>query len=253
MLFFVGLGLANIKDISIKGLELIKKSDIVFLESYTNIFESSIEEIENFIGKKVIVIKRKDLEENYEKILEEAKNKNVCILTFGEPFFATTHIFLKNEAIKRNIKVEIAHSSSLISAIFSIGISSYKVGKIVTIPLKSKFTEIPKSIYDAIKFNKEKNLHTICLLDIDVENNEFLTSKDAIQFLLEMEKTFKENVINEDDLIAIVSRLGFKDEKVFFGKIRDLKNLDAKIPCSIVILSKLSSIEEESLKLLSSL
>ncbi|MEM5828344.1 MAG: diphthine synthase [Candidatus Aenigmatarchaeota archaeon] len=253
MLFFVGLGLANIKDISIKGLELIKKSDIILLESYTNIFENSIEEIENFIGKKVEIVKRKDIEENYEKILEEAKNKNVCILTFGEPFFATTHIFLKNEALKRNIKVEIAHSSSLISSIFSIGISSYKIGKIITIPLRSKITKLPKSIYDAIKFNKEQNLHTICLLDIDIENNESLTPKDAIELLLEMENEFKENVISENDLIAIVSRLGFKDEKIFFGKIRELKNIDAKIPCTLIILSKLSSIEEESLRLLNSL
>ncbi|MEM5834040.1 MAG: SAM-dependent methyltransferase, partial [Candidatus Aenigmatarchaeota archaeon] len=84
-LYFVGLGIANIKDISIRGLEVIKNSDIIFLENYTNLFESSIEEIEKFIEKKIFVLNRYDLEENYKRILEIAKEKNVCILTFGEP------------------------------------------------------------------------------------------------------------------------------------------------------------------------
>ena len=250
MLYFVGLGLANIKDISIRGLEYIKNSEIVFLESYTNLFESSIEEIKNFIQKDLIVLKRKDIEENYEKILELAKEKNVCILTYGEPFFATTHIFLKNEALKRGIKVKVAHSSSVFSSIFSIGISSYKVGKIITIPLKSKITEMPKSLYDAIKFNKQNNLHTICLLDIDLENNEFLEVSDALKFLLELENNFKENVLSENDLIAIVSRLGYEDEKVYFDSIKNLMYKKISLPAVIILLAKLSTIEKESLELI---
>ncbi|MEM5824691.1 MAG: diphthine synthase [Candidatus Aenigmatarchaeota archaeon] len=250
-LYFVGLGIANIKDISIRGLEVIKNSDIIFLENYTNLFESSIEEIEKFIEKKIFVLNRYDLEENYKRILEIAKEKNVCILTFGEPFFATTHIFLKNEAIKNNIKVEIIHSSCSFCSIFSFGISCYKIGKIITIPLKSKISELPKSIYNYIKINKENKLHTICLLDIDVERNEFLKPKDALNFLIELEHEFKENVINEDDLVLIASKVGFKDEKVYFGKIKRLKELEIEIPSIIVLLSQLSSIEKESLELIS--
>lgn len=251
MLYFVGLGLANVKDISVRGLEYIRNSEIIFLESYTNLFESSVEEIKNFIQKDLIVLKRKDIEENFEKILELAKEKNVSILTYGEPFFATTHIFLRNEALKRGIRVKIAHSSSIFSSIFSIGISSYKVGKVITIPLKSKISGLPKSLYDAIKINKENNLHTICLLDIDVENNEFLEVSDALKFLLELENNFKENVISEQDLVAIISRLGYEDEKIYFGSIKNLVDKKIYLPAVIIILSKLSSIEEESLKTLS--
>jgi len=251
MLYFVGLGLANVKDISVRGLEYIRNSEIIFLESYTNLFESSVEEIKNFIQKDLIVLKRRDIEENFEKILELAKEKNVCILTYGEPFFATTHIFLRNEALKRGIRVKIAHSSSIFSSIFSIGISSYKVGKIITIPLKSKIAGLPKSLYDAIKINKENNLHTICLLDIDVENNEFLEVSDALNFLLELENNFKENVISEQDLVAIISRLGYEDEKIYFGSIKNLIDKKISLPAVIIILSKLSSIEKESLEVIS--
>jgi diphthine methyl ester synthase len=36
-LFIIGLGLGNEKDITIRGLEIIKKCAIVFLEYYTSV------------------------------------------------------------------------------------------------------------------------------------------------------------------------------------------------------------------------
>lgn len=249
-LYFVGLGIANIKNLSLKGLEILKKSDIIFLENYTNLFENSKEEIENFIGKKVEILKRKDIEEDYKKILKLAKTKEVSILIFGDPFFATTHIFLKNEAIKNNINVEVIHSSSSLCSIFAYGISSYKIGKIVTIPLKSKIFDFPRSIYETIKLNKDRNLHTICLLDIDIENNEFLKPKEALKFLLDMENHFKENVISKEDVVLVLSRIGYKDENIYFGRIEKIRDLEIEIPAIIVLLSELSVIEKESLNLI---
>ena len=35
MLYFIGLGLASEKDISVGGLEVVKKAERVYLESYT--------------------------------------------------------------------------------------------------------------------------------------------------------------------------------------------------------------------------
>ena len=37
MLYIVGLGLADEKDISVKGLEVVRKADRVYLEAYTAI------------------------------------------------------------------------------------------------------------------------------------------------------------------------------------------------------------------------
>jgi diphthamide biosynthesis methyltransferase len=37
MLFIVGLGLADEKDVSVKGLEIIKRAERVYLEAYTAI------------------------------------------------------------------------------------------------------------------------------------------------------------------------------------------------------------------------
>jgi diphthine methyl ester synthase len=35
MLYFVGLGLADEKDITVKGLEIVKRAERVYLEAYT--------------------------------------------------------------------------------------------------------------------------------------------------------------------------------------------------------------------------
>lgn len=37
MLYIVGLGLADEKDISVKGLEIVRKAERVYLEAYTAI------------------------------------------------------------------------------------------------------------------------------------------------------------------------------------------------------------------------
>ena len=37
MLYIIGLGLANEKDISVNGLEIVRKADRVYLEAYTAI------------------------------------------------------------------------------------------------------------------------------------------------------------------------------------------------------------------------
>ena len=37
MLYLIGLGLAGEKDISVKGLEIIRQADRVYLEAYTSI------------------------------------------------------------------------------------------------------------------------------------------------------------------------------------------------------------------------
>lgn len=47
MFFLIGLGLGDAKDITVKGLEIVKKCDKVYLEAYTSILT---------VGKNVLVI-----------------------------------------------------------------------------------------------------------------------------------------------------------------------------------------------------
>ena len=45
MLFLVGLGLGDPKDITVKGLEIVKNADAVYLEAYTSILTVGKDEL----------------------------------------------------------------------------------------------------------------------------------------------------------------------------------------------------------------
>lgn len=93
MLYLIGLGLGDAKDITVKGLEIVRKCDFVFLESYTSVLIScSKADLEAFYGREVIVADRELVEQGAEQeILNRAKDKDVALLVVGDPFGATTH------------------------------------------------------------------------------------------------------------------------------------------------------------------
>lgn len=48
MLYFIGLGLADEKDISVNGLEIVRKAARVYLEAYTSILLVKKEKLVGF-------------------------------------------------------------------------------------------------------------------------------------------------------------------------------------------------------------
>ena len=55
VLNLIGIGINDKLDISLKGLNLIKNSDEVYIEYYTCLIHNSIEELEQIFNKKVNV------------------------------------------------------------------------------------------------------------------------------------------------------------------------------------------------------
>lgn len=68
-LYLIGLGLADHKDISVKGLEIVKKSKKIYLESYTSILGVNVEELERFYDKKIEIAYRETCEREIDEIL----------------------------------------------------------------------------------------------------------------------------------------------------------------------------------------
>ena len=168
-LVFVGLGLHDEKGISLKGLEETKSAHIVFMELYTSILPRfSAKRFEAMVNKQIHIVSRRDLEEeNGVAILEAAEKDKTVFLVPGDPFVATTHVTLRIEAQKRGIKTRIVHGASVLSAIIGLsGLHNYKFGKTVTVPFSENFSETP---YDVIAKNKQRGLHTLCLLDLKVQ------------------------------------------------------------------------------------
>lgn len=253
MLLFIGLGLHSEENLTLEGLKLAKEADKIYLDTYTSYMPGlSISRLEELIDKKITPLKRKNLESHEAHgIIEEAGRKLVVLLVPGDPFIATTHVQLRLEAERRGVSTRIIHSSSIYSAIpGETGLSSYKFGRSVTItfPYENYISETP---YDVLKENKALGLHTLFLLDIDVEEERFLTINDAIRTLMTIEERRKERVIDEKTLIVGVARLGGIDAIVKADFTEKIMKYDfGKPPYTMVIPGKLHFIEAEALVIL---
>ena len=247
-LYIIGLGLGNEKDITVKGLELIKQSNVVYLESYTSLLQCSHLNLEKMYGKKVQKAMRMDVEEDKNKILEQAKTKKVSLLVIGDPMSATTHVDLLLRAKKENIHVEVVHNASILTAIGIIGLQLYKFGKITSIPFPQDNFQ-PETPYDVLKINKKNAMHTLFLLDLKPEENKFMTVKQALEYLLFLESKRKQKVLNQNTLAIGCARIG-SDNVNKTGKIKDLLQFDfGKAPHCVIIPAKMHFMEEEALEM----
>jgi len=248
-LYLIGLGLSDEKDISVKGLEIIKKCDKVYLENYTSLLRCSKEELEKFYKKKIIFADRETTEQGDEKIIEEARNKKVAFLIVGDPFSATTHIQLFKLAKEKKVEVKVIHNASVLTAIGETGLELYKFGKTTSIPFMEEHPHL-ETPYQVIKENKKMGLHTLCLLDLKPVENKFMTIKEALEVLEKIEAKKKEKMINKELLAVGCARLGSDDAMIKAGTFSKLKKVNfGKPPYCLIIPGKLHFMEEEMLKI----
>ena len=62
ILYMIGIGLSDEKDITIKGLEIIKMSKKLYLESYTSILNIDKKRLEQFYDKEINIAYRETCE-----------------------------------------------------------------------------------------------------------------------------------------------------------------------------------------------
>jgi diphthine synthase len=247
-LVFVGLGLNDEKGISLSGLEESKSADEVFMELYTSLLpDFSLKRLEAMIGKSINILARRDLEEDNGKLLlTAAETGKAVFLIPGDPFIATTHVTLRIEAAKRQIQTRIIHGASIISAIIGLsGLHNYKFGKTVTIPFRENFSETP---YNVIVQNKQLGLHTLCLLDLKVDEKRYLTIKEALTMIREIEQKKKQGVAGDDAFVVGVARAGSNTPSLKADFIADLMNYDfGEPPMTLIFGGQLHFMEAEAL------
>lgn len=246
---FVGLGLHDEMEISIRGVEEVKAADNVFIELYTSLMPNfSIERFERISGKKLCIVSRKELEEESgEGILKTAEHGKVVLLVPGDPLIATTHVALRIEAEKRGIKTRIVHGASIISAVIGLsGLHNYKFGKSVTIPFPDEtFSETP---YDVIAQNRKLGLHTLCLLDIKAEEKRYLSIRESLNLLLKIEEKKKKGIVTTNTLVVGIARAGSNNPTVKADSVKKLLDYDFGEPSySIIFPGKLHFMEAEAL------
>jgi len=249
-LAFVGLGLNDEADISLKGLEKAKDADVVFAELYTSLMsEFNLKKLEELIGKRIHTVSRRDLEEEEgKKIIEEAEKGRVVLLVPGDPLIATTHIDFRIRVHKNGIKTTVVHGASIVSAVIGLsGLQNYKFGRSVTIPFSDigAFVETP---YNVIARNKRAGLHTLCFLDIRAEEKRYMTIKEALQTLFALERRKRQGVITADTLVVGIARAGSDNPSVKADFAQGLLKFDfGKPPHSLVFSGSLHFMEAEAL------
>jgi len=269
MLYLIGLGLGDAKDVTVKGLEVIKSADKVFLEAYTSILMGGKEEMELFYGREIILADRTLVEQEADTILCDAKTKDIVFLVVGDPLGATTHTDLVIRCIEQDIKYKVIHNASILNAVGCCGLQLYNFGETVSIVMWSD-TWKPDSFYDKVVENKKRGLHTLCLLDIKmkeqtVENMmrgrkiyeppSFLTANDAIKQLLEVSENrsksnSKNKEITADSICVALARVGWENQKIVSGKMSTVQNTDLGPPIhSLIIAGNTHYLEIDMLKL----
>lgn len=251
MLYFIGLGLYDEKDISLKGIEALKRVEAVYAEFYTaRLFGGNIKSLEEMLGIDIEVLSREKVEEENIPIIQ-AKTRDVAFLSAGDPLVATTHTDMMIQAKKAGIKTTVIHSSSILSAAPGIaGLQAYKFGKVTTIPF-SQENYFPHSPYLVIKDNLKYEMHTLVLLDIQAHLDRYMTANQGLDYLMKVEREREEDVICEDTLVVVVARAGATEPVVRADKIKKLLKEDFGGPLHCLIVpSKLHFVEAEALVVL---
>lgn len=284
MLYLVGLGLGDVRDISVKGLEIVKSADRVYLESYTSILieagggggdnnkelaeDSALKDLETFYGRNVILADRNLVESGSDEILENADKVDVAFLVVGDPFGATTHSDLILRAKEKGIPFKAIHNASILNAVGATGLQLYNFGETVSIPFWIRDSWEPDSFFDKIHENKIRGMHTLCLLDIKVKEQSvenmmkgrkiyepprFMSTKQASEQLLSIiEKRNNEgkSQLTENSLCIAVARIGSDSQKFVTATLKELKDIEMGPPLhSLIIIGKMHCLEEEAVKL----
>ena len=249
-LVFIGLGLYDEKDVSIRGLEELKTADTVFAEFYTSLMPGlSVRKLEEMIKKQVRVVSRKVREdEEGQVIFDAAKKGKTAFLIQGDPMIATTHVDLRISAEKLGIKTRIIHGASAVSAVRGIsGLQNYKFGKAVTVPFSDRGV-VSETPYNVIRENRKMGLHTMCYLDIKADEKRYLTVNEALQTLLEVERLKKQLVVTPRTLVVGVARAGSPEPRVKAGYIEEVIDYDfGAPPHTLVVPGKMHFMEAEAL------
>ncbi|CAG9313816.1 unnamed protein product [Blepharisma stoltei] len=264
VLYFIGLGLGDEKDITVKGLEAVQKSTYIYLESYTSCLITPKSKLEEFYGKPIIEADRIMVESGCDEMLERAKNNDVSFLVVGDPFCATTHSDLFMRAAKLHIQLIVIHNASIFTAIGYSGLQLYKFGETVSVPF---FTERwrPYSFYNKILENKRRGLHTLVLLDIKVKEQSeedlmrgrlvfqpprFMTANIACQQILEAEDNTQSGLIQRNDLVIGLLRMGTPQQTIVVKPIEEMANMEnlGDPLHSLIIPGELHEIEQEMMQ-----
>lgn len=261
MLYIIGIGLFDAKDITLRGLEAVKSCTAIYLEGYTSLLvdPSGLEEL---YGKPVITADRDFVEgvSIEQEVILKSRTENVAFLVVGDPFGATTHADLVLRARHEGIPVEVIHNAGIMNAVGCCGLQLYSYGQAVSLCFWTESWR-PDSWYEKILANRKAGLHTLVLVDIKVKEQSienlcrgrkiyepprFMTAAQAAEQLIEVEKSKGMGAYSEDTMCLALARVGSPQQKIVYAKLKEIAELDMGPPLHcLVIPGNIQPLEEE--------
>ena len=187
MLSFIGLGLYDERSITLQGRDALREADSAFAEFYTSrLVGTTLERLETIHDTAIEVRDRAGVEQDPEPILAAAEEGHAAFLTAGDTMISTTHVDLRMRAHERGIDTRVIHGTTAQTAASSLtGLQNYRFGKATTLPFEETHGGVPDSVLATIRANRERELHTLVYLDIDAENERYMTGDTAAELLSE--------------------------------------------------------------------
>lgn len=250
-LHLIGLGLADERDITVRGLDIVRRAARVYLEAYTAILLVDITALEAFYGRPVLLADRELVESGADAILAGADTLDVALCVVGDPFGATTHTDLAARARARGIEVRVVHNASILNAVGCTGLQLYNFGQTVSMVFFAGGWR-PMSWYDRVRENRGTGVHTLVLLDIKVrepdweavvrgrkgvyEAPKFMSVRECARQMIEAEEERGEGVCGMGCLVVGLARVGSERQSIRCGTLEEMAEEDMGEPLHSLIL-----------------
>jgi diphthine synthase len=234
-LYFVGVGLLDERDLSLRALDLLRDCSPVFAEEYTSVLApGSFDRLGALIGRPVERLDRAELEDETRVLEALDRSPRVALLVPGDPFAATTHAALRESALARGHTFRYVPNASIATAAAGfLGLMSYRFGRIASLPFPEPGFA-PTSPIEAIRSNRSVGLHTLLLLDLRPREGRFLSASEALQLLGQRDP--ERAVVPPDLEVAVVARLGSESARAWYGPRRILERGDFGPPLHAIVL-----------------
>ena len=239
----IGSGLRGTGSLTMIEMDVLNRSDHVFIDGYTSIFpEDFREDLERRISKPVIYLRREEVE-TFSFIRDS--NGEISLIVSGDPMTSTTHFSIIGYCKLNNIKWRIFENASITGAVPGrTGLSSYRTGITVSLPeMYENF--VPVSPLQKIVGNLRNMLHTILLIDLKNGRNLDIGRVHEIMEIM-MDKLGFQDISGIP--VLILQRVGWQDEHIFTSTLDKMGNLKVESPYCIVVPFRPDSNEIENMR-----
>lgn len=249
-LWLIGIGPGCLENMSTRALAAANSADYRFLEGYTSLLPpDSLEKLEGLVGN--WNLRMRSSIENPDALLKLAKTSKVALLIVGDPLQATTHVDLQLRCEEVGVRCEVVHGISITTIVTgAVGLQSYRFGRQCTFAYPYG-DYLPTSPLEIILSNRDRDLHTLALLDLDPtgsgEGDQLpMPPSVAIDVLRKMAARLNKDI--EGWTVVLCSDMGTGGARIVSGTPKQIESVsDGRIHC-LVLPASLHDVEATALE-----